>query len=434
MSPRRPTPGLSNARGDDPMTTTNVTVGATSLSRFNWRLAIALFFGGALWIAPYIGSISVLMPARVAIVAPEDKVGIVTILSVTGAVLALVANVVFGALSDTTRSRFGARTPWIAGGALLSAVALYGFSTASTVLTLFLWWGLYLTVINAIIAPMVATIADQVPEKYRGTVSSVYGLAQLIGATGSSIVAAGFVTAPSSGLVVFSVLTLLSAVLFIAIAPRRSNRDQVRERIGLRALLRTFRPPLRGARDFYFALSGKFLLQAALYSVTGFQLYILTDYIKLHTDQAGQLIATLGVISLLTGVVFGFGSGPLSDRVGRRKPFVIGAAALVAVGVAFPLFAPMAWAMMAFGVLSGIGNGIYGSVDQALNIDVLPDKENAAKDLGILNIANSGGQILGPVITSVLVAVSGGYQATFIAAFILLIGSALLIMPIRSVR
>ena len=47
-------------------TTSNVTVGPVSLSRFNWRVAIGLFVGGALWIGPYIASIAVLMPALVA--------------------------------------------------------------------------------------------------------------------------------------------------------------------------------------------------------------------------------------------------------------------------------------------------------------------------------------------------------------------------------
>jgi MFS family permease len=433
MNTRRPSPGLSNAT-DDGLTDTNLTVAGTSLSRFNWRLAIALLLGGILWIAPYVGSIGVLMPALVAQIAPDDKVAIVTVLGIAGAALSLVSNVVFGALSDITRTRVGARVPWIVGGALVSAAAMFLFSTATTVPMLILWWCVYMTALNAIIAPMVAEIADRVPEKYRGTVSSVYGVGMLVGATSASIVAAGFVSAPTEGLVVFAVCTILSAVAFVAIAPRTSNVDAERRHLRLGDVLRSFRPPMRGARDFYLALFGKFFLVAGTYAVSNYQLYILTDYIGLPEGETAGIIALNGAITLVTGLVFGFAAGPISDRFGRRKPFVVFSALLVAVGLVFPLVAPAAWAMVVYALFAGIGGGVFNSVDQALNVDVLPDKASAAKDLGILNIANSGGQILGPVIMSLLVAASGGYQAGFLAAVVLLVLAAVLIVPIRSVR
>mgnify|MGYP000843280077 CR=1 FL=1 len=42
-----------------------------------------------------------------------------------GAIVALLANIIFGTLSDMTRSRFGKRTPWIVGGGIINgSVAL----------------------------------------------------------------------------------------------------------------------------------------------------------------------------------------------------------------------------------------------------------------------------------------------------------------------
>lgn len=429
------TPGLTNAPAlEDRLTEGNVTLAGTSLSRFNWRLAVALLLGGILWIAPYVGSIGVLMPALVAQIAPDDKVALVSVMGIAGALLSLVSNVVFGALSDATRTRFGARAPWIVGGALASAASLYAFSAADSVPTLILWWCVYMTVLNAIIAPMVAEIADRVPEKYRGTVSSIYGVGMLVGATGASIVAAGFVGDPGAGIALFSISTVLSAVVFVVIAPRTSNLDAARTRVTAGAIVRSFRPPTKGARDFYLALFGKFFLVAGTFAVSNYQLYILTDYIRLDEAGAAQVIAVNGTISLVTGLVFGFASGPISDRLGRRKPFVVTAALIVAMGMLFPFLVPAAWAMIAYAVFAGVGGGVFNSVDQALNVDVLPDKESAAKDLGILNIANSGGQILGPVVMSVIVTSTGGYQAGFIAGMIMLVLAGALILPIRSVR
>ena len=37
--------------------------------------------------------------------------------------------------------------------------------------------------------------------------------------------------------------------------------------------------------------------------------------------------------------------------------------------------------------ISGLGFGMYAAVDLALVVDVLPDNDNAAKDLGVFNMA-----------------------------------------------
>jgi MFS family permease len=202
----------------------------------------------------------------------------------------------------------------------------------------------------------------------------------------------------------------------------------------VRSLLANFTFPRHGARDYYLALFGKFFVIAGAYALSNYQLYILLDYIGLDDAGAGSVIAIGGGIGLIISLVVGLAAGPISDRVGRRKPFVVAAAVILAIGAIFPLFAPFAWAMVVAATISAFGNAIFGSVDQALNIEVLPDKRHAAKDLGVLNMANSGGQMLGPVITSVVVTVTGGYQGAFVTAFVLILGAAITLTFIRKVR
>jgi MFS family permease len=425
-------PSLMDAPTD--LTTSNVAVGGLSLSKFNWRVAIGLFVGGALWIGPYIGSIAVLMPALVAQVAPDEKIGLVAAMGLSGALLSLISNIIFGALSDLTRSRFGKRVPWIILGGLASGLALLGFSTSGDVVSLIAWWCVFMLLLNAIIAPMVAVISDRVSTKYRGTVSAIYGVALTVGATVASITAAMFISDPRAGLAIFALAIAVSGALFAAIAPEKPNRDEPRERLSVRSLLANFTFPRHGARDYYLALFGKFFVIAGAYALSNYQLYILLDYIGLDDAGAGSVIAIGGGIGLIISLVVGLAAGPISDRVGRRKPFVVAAAVILAIGAIFPLFAPFAWAMVVAATISAFGNAIFGSVDQALNIEVLPDKRHAAKDLGILNMANSGGQMLGPVITSVVVTVTGGYQGAFVTAFVLILGAAITLTFIRKVR
>jgi MFS family permease len=402
--------------------------------RVSWRLVVALGLAAIMWIGPYLGSLVVVLPAQIERVAPESATTLVATLQVTGAVVALFANILFGAFSDLTRSRFGRRAPWIVVGALGSAAGLWLLSTASSTTMIVVWWVVYMVFLNAIIAPMVAVISDRVPSARRGFVSSVYGVSMVVGVSLAQIIGSRFLEAPASGLVFFAVVSLLSGLLFVLIAPERSNRDQPREAFSGKMLLHNFALPTKGASDYYYALFGKFLLQAGMYAVTSYQFFILGDYIGLDNTERAALIAGMATIQLVTSLLFGLASGPISDRVGRRKPFVMASAFLIGVGLMFPFFFPSVFGMIAFSVLSGIGNGVYTSVDQALNIEVLPNKETAAKDLGILNMANSGGQSLGPAATAAIVAATGSYQWAFAAAFAMLVVSALLMHPIKKVR
>lgn len=89
--------------------------------------------------------------------------------------------------------------------------------------------------------------------------------------------------------------------------------------------------------------------------------------------------------------------------------------------------------MILFAGFAGLGYAVYGAVDQALNIDVLPSKEEAGKDLGILNIATTLGQMVGPLITSVLVGMSG-YGLVFPTAIVFAVVACIFIQLIRSTK
>ena len=88
---------------------------------------------------------------------------------------------------------------------------------------------------------------------------------------------------------------------------------------------------------------------------------------------------------------------------------------------------------IASAAIMGLGFGVYLSVDQALVTQVLPSAAARAKDLGIINIANSGPQVLAPAIAAPLVSQLGGYPTLFLSmAVITVLGSAF-VWKIRSV-
>ena len=131
---------------------------------------------------------------------------------------------------------------------------------------------------------------------------------------------------------------------------------------------------------------------------------------------------------MLTAVV----GGIWSDRIGRRKPFVIWSGLIAATALLLLGFAST-WTMAVIGaVVLAIGFGTYTAVDFAMITQVLPGANDRAKDLGVINIANALPQVLAPGVAAVVLAVGLGYSGLYvIAAGVSVLGSVL-VTRIRS--
>ena len=85
--------------------------------------------------------------------------------------------------------------------------------------------------------------------------------------------------------------------------------------------------------------------------------------------------------------------------------------------------------------IGGLGFGMYMAVDLALVADVLPDKDNAAKDLGVINIAGALPFSVAPAIAPAILAIGGGsYGVLYAVAGVCAIIGAVAILPVKRVR
>jgi MFS family permease len=85
--------------------------------------------------------------------------------------------------------------------------------------------------------------------------------------------------------------------------------------------------------------------------------------------------------------------------------------------------------------VSGLGFGMYMAVDLALVADVLPNKDSAAKDLGVLNIAGALPFTVAPAIAPAILAIGGGsYGVLYGFAGACAILGAVAILPVKRVR
>jgi MFS family permease len=135
-------------------------------------------------------------------------------------------------------------------------------------------------------------------------------------------------------------------------------------------------------------------------------------------------------LTLLATVVVG---GVWSDRVGRRKPFVIWSGVLMAVATAV-LAGWQTWpGAIAAAAFLGIGFGVFTSVDFALMTDVLPKALDRGKDLGVINVANALPQVAAPALAAPIVTYLGGYRVLYLVSAVIGMAGALLVRRIRGV-
>lgn len=398
------------------------------------RFGIGFFAFGLLWIVGLMIVSAVLLPQRltdIGVASPEALLG--TINAVT-AVVSLVSNLVFGNLSDRTRSRFGRRAPWILGGAVLGGVSLtlVGFLPSPFLITVS--YCVAMVGLNMMLAPAVAVLADRVPMKQRGTMSAYYGAGLASGAPLGTMVGAIFIANALPGFVLGGVLMIAGGITALLVWPReRDVRDLPRAAGGLKDLLLSFRPP-RNAPDFYLAFLGRLFMLVSYQMVMAYQLYIVQNHVGQSKTESAATIATMSAILLVVSLIGSVVSGPISDRLGRRKLPVVVSSVLFAIGIAMPWIWPTSMGMFLMAGIAGFGYGVYTSVDQALNVDVLPNQEEAGKDLGILNLSTTVGQTVGPLLTSAIVVITGSYSMIFPVSICAAILGAVFITRIKSVK
>ncbi|WP_127355961.1 MFS transporter [Actinacidiphila soli] len=342
-----------------------------------------------------------------------------------------------GTLSDRTRSKRGRRAPWIAGGACAGAALVALLPAAPGVAALAVLWSLAQLTANIAAGPLSATVIDRVPEDRIGGVSAITGLAAYFGAIlGAVLAGALFSVIGLSAYFPIAVTLALAPLAFVLLVRDRSSKDLTVERPQARTVLGSYVLAF-GDRDYRLAWIAKVLLFVG-YSVAGvYTVYMLQSYVHpaLSASAAAHtasLIQVAGLPSALIGMAV---SGPWSDRIRRRKPFVVAASVIMTVALLIPLVWPTLAGMYLMAVINGLGFGTYIVVDQALFIDVLPHREAAGRDLGLASLGQNLGQALGPVLAGAVVAVSGGaYGPIWPVASAWVLVAALVVAPIKRVR
>lgn len=360
-----------------------------------------------------------------------------------GAIVALLVTPVIGMMSDRTRSRLGRRRPYLIGGAILGVLALLFVAVAPNIVLLGVAWSLAQIAWGATVLPaLVYSQADRLPEEQRGRVSGLVGFVQNLGPIVGAGVASAFI---GSNLLVFLVpgaVGLVALVLFVVFIKENADPALVnRSKLDIGAFLRNLVFSPRRYPDFAWNSLGRVLFNLGLSFSTTFTTFFFAARMGSTVSEIGGIVVILSLGGVVAGSIGALGGGWLSDRLKRRRSFVMASAILFTAGVLVMAFGSGLPVLILGSLLTSIGVGAFASVDQAIVLDILPERDtDAGRYIGINNYATMLPQAVGPLLASALLVIGTAgdgqnYTLLFIvAACFTLIGATIVVSRVRGTR
>jgi len=441
--------------------------------KFSEHLAISSF-----WFATNFhwgAFLILLLPNQVRMMVPEHRATLLGLLTGFAAIVALVVPLIAGALSDRCFARIGRRKPYIFWGTIINVLGLtlmclafyntkaIPIGAAKNALdavihspSLILYLAAYMVVQlgnNIATAAYSGFIPDLIEPRQRGTASGYMALMSQVGTLlGAIVVGMALGGLPEYfkfgmiGLVMVSIMA--ATVFFVKENPLPERPPQLDWGSYLRSLW--ISPKL--FPDFAWVWITRALVMIGFYSIQPFINYYLIDSIGVDPKRIDSVAPILLAVILIAASFSGIVGGQISDRIGRKKVVYYANATIALVTIAF-IFCTTIPQVLIAGVFFGLGFGAYTSVDWALGTEVLPSKDNAAKEMAVWHVAMTLPQSIGAPMAGFLLAAYGksletvpgldepvvhyndaGYTTIFIVAAVCFGLGAYLLRNVRSVK
>jgi MFS family permease len=388
--------------------------------------------GSLLFLGPLLVSLALKVNDLVGIDDAPKNLALVT---GAGSLLSIVSNPLAGRLSDRTTSPLGMRRPWMILGLAGGTIGTLTVALAPGIGVVLVGWCVAQVFLNALLAAQAAILPDQVPTVQRGLVSGILGVCLPVASVAATYLVQAF---EGRQLMTFLAPLLVGGVLVVIFTTvLHDRRLDVAERPpwSLRQALGTFYVSPRANPDFAWAFASRFMLVMAYAFLVTYQAYYLIDEVGVSQGEVAHQIYLGTAAQSVALIIASPLTGRLSDRLRRRKIFVLAAALIYAAALVIIATASGTSGYLLGMAIGGVGFGMYMAVDLALVVDVLPDAGSAAKDLGVLNIAGALPFALAPAVAPAVLAISGNsYSVLYLVAGTCSLLGALAVVPIRRVR
>jgi MFS family permease len=351
--------------------------------RFLFLFALANAGG----VVAYVPLLTLILPARISELAGDGRIEWLSAVAFFGAIGASVGNVLFGWASDVV----GGRRTWTAAGlglTLASYVLIFVADTEFEIVTVVF---LYQVVLNMMLAPMTAWAADRVPDEDKGLLGGMLAAGPPVGALAGVLATASFLTNDGSRLAVVCALILaFVAPLLALVGAPSTNRQEGTQ------------PQPRSSVKFDFGIiwAARLLVQIAGSVLFVFLLYF---FQSLPTPATQNQVARISAVTLLIAFPLTLMLGRISDRLGPRKPFLVGSALTGAMGLALMSFSDdLSFAIAGYALFS-CATAIFLSLHNAYAMQLLPSPARRGRDMGLMNLTNTLPAFISPALAMWLV-------------------------------
>ncbi len=364
-----------------------------------WFLALFALAaaGGAV---AYVPLLTVLLPQRIADLQGGEDVAALAQVSFLGAVMASLANIGVGMLSDRARTR----RPFIIAGLIASNLLLLAVGTAASVTQIVMLVMVWQVALNLMLSPLMAWAGDCFPDEQKGMLGGALALSPALGALAGSLVTWAGLVAPEARLALVAVLV---SVLVLPAVLLGKGRVQP----GLVAPVAASAAPLPvGERVVLRMWAARLLVQVAEGGMFAFLLYWLRSLAPGYPENGAANIFSLVLVGAVPVSLL---LGRWSDARARPVVPLVATALLCACGMLVMAAAmTLAWAIAGY-VLFGLAAAVFLALHSGQTLRVLPAPQHRGRDLGVFNLTNTVPGMVMPWLTVMLVP-QFGYGALFV--------------------
>jgi len=399
-------------------------------------LALGLFGTYVAFVTP----IAISLAIRVSQLAPNNQEYLGILLGV-GSLAALLVGPLGGQLSDRTRSRLGRRRPWLIGGIVVGLIGLTVMASATSILLLGVGWVIAQIGLSQATNIFTTIQADKLPESQRGKVGAITGFATMVAPVFGSILGGIVSTQPFLLFLLPGAIALVFVLIFVANYKDPDSRNATFDApLSVGVVLSKYVYNPRKYPDFSWNWLGRFLFFFGLTLNTSFTAFFFAQKLGITVEDIGGTVATVGGIGILGTIGGVFAGGFLSDKLRRRKAFVLGSGILFGIGAIIMVTSSDFTLLLIGSLLCNIAIGVFSAVDQALFLDVLPERDTeAGRFINITQFATTIPQAIAPLVASALLLIGASgttrdYSVLYVTAAVCTIVGGAVVLKVKSVR
>jgi len=343
------------------------------------------------------------------LVPNKDEVGrTLFLLTIAGAVIAMLVQPTVGTISDYTMTRWGRRKPYILIGSILDVAFLIAIALSQDLIAIAVFVALLQFSSNFAQGPFQGYVPDLVPAPQVGLASALVGMMQILGNVAGFAIA-GIAVALDQfalGLVALGVLELLT-MLSVVIRVREGTAPKSRAGRSWRSIAaEAWGTDILQERSFLWLVASRLAVLMAGGVLTNLAVFYLARSLGMTQEEAGAaFVPMVGLVALGT-VIAVVPSARASDRFGRKKVIYV-SCAVGAIGLAIVAVAPSFPLALVGTVIFGLSTGIFLAVDWALMTDIIP-KASSGRYMGLSNVATASSGVLAIAIGGTLMDLVGG--------------------------